>query len=86
MGLYQDRAYFEKIRDETFKKKEDGSSGWSAKAGYFYSLQDAKAYIQMSRDEEGRHFGWPQVIPIVWRKGELTQDDIETFPDFEEHA
>ena len=84
--LYQDKDVFQKARDAPYKK--DAISGeavaWSYKGGSFPNLHAAKLYIQMARDEEGRHWKWPEEIPVIWKNGPLTRADIETFPGFEE--
>ena len=80
-SLYQDYGVFEKVRDEEFK---DGAGGWSFKACQFEDLATAKNYIQMAREEEGVHWEWPKEIPVIWKKGPITQKDIETFPGWEE--
>ena len=33
----------------------------------------------MARDEEGVQFGWPQEIPVWWKTGPFTQNEIEDF-------
>jgi len=86
VGLYQDEHVFKKARDEDFiantKAHEEGW-GWSLKGCWFEDLASAKNYIQMARDEEGVHWGWPKKIPVIWKKGPLTQNDIENFPGFQ---
>ena len=78
VGLYQDRDVFEKVRDEDFIPDVT----WSLKGCWFEDFASAKNYIQMARDEEGVHWDWPKEIPVIWKKGPLTQSDIENFPGF----
>ena len=78
-GLYQDKAVFEEVRDRGL----DIDRGiWSLKGCWFDDLEAAKNYIQMARDEEGVHWDWPQEIPVFWKNGPVTKNDIETFPGF----
>ena len=85
-ALYQDQQVYRRHRDEKFTVPAGASRGWSYKGGWFHDLASAKNYIQMSRDEEGNHFGWPQTIPVYWKKGDLTFDDVVSFPGWEEVA
>ena len=78
VGLYQDEEVFKKARDADFI----AGAGWSSKGCWFEDLASAKSYIQMTRDEEGVHWDWPKQIPVIWKKGPLTQIDIEDFPGF----
>ena len=78
VGLYQDEEVFKKARDADFI----AGAGWSSKGCWFEDLASAKSYIQMTRDEEGVHWDWPKQIPVIWKKGPLTQNDIENFPGF----
>ena len=79
-GLYQDKIVFEEVRDRDL----DIPRGiWSLKGCYFDDLEAAKNFIQMARDEEGVHFDWPQEIPVYWKNGPVSKNDIETFPGFE---
>ncbi len=82
VALYQDEQVFKKAREEYFDPN-DPNCGWSSKACWFDDLASAKNYIQMARDEEGVHWDWPNEIPVIWKKGPLTQSDIENFPGFE---
>ena len=69
-GLYKCYTRFIAARDVDWKK----AVGWgwkvevgaSKKASTFYSLEEAKAWIQGSRDEEGYHWGWPNPMPICF--------------------
>ena len=78
-GLYQDKAVFTEVRDHGL----DIERGiWSLKGCWFDDLEAAKNYIQMARDEEGVHWDWPQEIPVFWKNGPVSKNDIETFPGF----
>jgi hypothetical protein len=67
-GLYQNPWEFRNIRDEFYEDSAEGKT-YSWKAGKFYTLEEAKTYIQFCRDEEGRHHGWPvKAFPIHWNK------------------
>ena len=81
VGLYQDSDVFKSIRDANYKA--DGKN-WSIKGVRFDSLAAAKNYVQMARDEEGEWWGWPKVIPVYWRTGPLTRNNIEEVPGFQE--
>ena len=72
VGLYQDYAVFKSIR------KVDGSN-WELKGVWFPDLAAAQNYIQVARDEEGVHWSWPQEIPVWWKTGPFTQNEIEDF-------
>ena len=74
VALYQDEAVFEQARDAPLPK------GWSWKGCRFEDLASAKSYIQMARDEEGDYWQWPKEIPVIWKKGPLTQNDIAILP------
>ena len=87
VALYQDHEEFVKVRDEHYKAPgsellPEGKKGWSWKACHFEDLAAAKNYIQMAREEEGRHWQWPDIIPVYWKKGPITQMDCENFPGF----
>ena len=75
--LYQDQQVFKRNRDAPLTASPPG---WSRKACYFENLEAAKQYIQMARDEEGIHFDWPQQIPVIWKKGPISNNDIENLP------
>ena len=80
VGLYQDGEVFKKARDEDLLVHEDlwannPDNGWSYKGCWFDDLASAKNYIQMARDEEGVHWDWPKEIPVIWKKGPLTQSE-----------
>ena len=75
VGLYQDEAVFKRDRDVVFS----AGAGWSSKGCWFDDLESAKNYIQMARDEEGVHWGSPEQIPLIWKKGPLTQIQTYTF-------
>ena len=77
VSLYQDRQVFERNRDARFNSTPQQ---WSWKACYFENLEAAKQYIQMSRDEEGIHFDWPGAIPVIWKKGPISHNDISNCP------
>ena len=77
VSLYQDRQVFERNRDARFNSTPQQ---WSWKACYFENLEAAKQYIQMSRDEEGIHFNWPGAIPVIWKKGPISHNDISNCP------
>ena len=62
------------------------NAGWSLKSCWFEDLASAKNYIQMARDEEGVHFGWPKRIPVIWKKGPVSRNDIEWNPGFEDEV
>ena len=38
----------------------------------------------MARKEEGVHWEWPKEIPVIWKKGPMTEKDIATFPGWAE--
>jgi hypothetical protein len=77
--LYQDKQVFKRDRDAGLNL-DANPPRWSQKACYFEDLAAAKNYIQMARDEEGAHFVWPQDIPVIWKKGPISHNDIENFP------
>ena len=79
-GLYQDKDVFEQVRDKDYDAVKNL---WSLKGCWFEDLETAKNYIQMSRDEEGVHWEWPQKITVFWKKGPLTNIDIENCPAFQ---
>ena len=85
VGLYQDEQVFKKARDEDLDRDEEfwANNGWSWKGCWFDDLASAKNYIQMTRDEGGVHWDWPKEIPVIWKKGPLTQSDIENFPGYQ---
>lgn len=58
-GLFRNYEEFIEARDE-----EMPAGGLSKKATRFDSLEEAKAWIQASRDEEGAHWRWPDVMLI----------------------
>ncbi len=58
-GVYKNYAAFIDARDDDMK-----NGGASKKATRFNSLEEAKAWIQGSRDEEGVHWGWPTTMQI----------------------
>jgi hypothetical protein len=58
-GLYKQYEPFIEARDETMKNGE-----LSKKGTRFNSLQEAKTWIQASRDEEGVFWDWPETMPI----------------------
>ena len=60
-GLYKSYTWFTATRDEDMEW-----GGSSKKATRFGSLEEAKAWIQGSRDEEGDHWGWPNPMPIFY--------------------
>jgi len=60
-GLYKSYTWFTATRDAPYKW-----GGASLKATRFGSLEEAKAWIQSSRDEEGDHWGWPNPMPIFY--------------------
>jgi len=76
--IYQDGEVFLAARDEEFLV--DPTKYWSSKGCWFEDLASAKNYVQMAREEEGLHFDWPKQIPVVWKKGQLTKNDVEDFP------
>ena len=88
VGLYQDYEVFTSIRDQNYQKgaRNRGARDWSLKAVWFDNLKAAKNYVQMARDEEGQHFGWPKQIPVIWKKGPLGQSDIDEVPGFAEEG
>jgi len=55
-GLYKNYGNFIAGRDD--------ENGVSKKSTMFYSLEEAKTWIQGSRDEEGVHWRWPNPMPI----------------------
>ena len=73
-SLYQDYYVFKAARDAPLPMN------WSWKGCMFDDLASAKNYIQMTRDEEGVHWEWPKEIPVIWKKGPLTHNDVENFP------
>ena len=58
-GLYKNYKPFIEARDADMP-----NGGPSLKGTCFNSLEEAKAWIQASRDEEGAHWGWPETMPI----------------------
>ena len=48
------------------------------------SLSRSRSLIQMARKEEGVHWEWPKEIPVIWKKGPMTEKDIATFPGWAE--
>ena len=78
VAIFQDYWAMKDVRDRDYIP----DVSWSLKAVRFESLKSAKNYVQMCRDEEGRHFGWPNPIPIVWNVGPITNDDYEENPLF----
>ena len=83
VAMYQDERVFLAKRDEDFKL--DTQKYWSAKAFHFEDLNSAKFYVQMSRDEDGRHWKWPKDIPVIWKTGPFSATDREQFPRAEEY-
>ena len=83
VSLAQEEIVHTTIREETFKthydtkKQEWVVDAWSRKAAWFYTLADAKKYVQMARDEEGVHFQWPKEIPVFWQPGPFTEEEEE---------
>ena len=73
VGLYQDYDVFKSILNEGAVYQADGRN-CGLKGVWFKDLAAAKTYIQMVRDEEGVHFGWPQEIPVHWKTGPLFQN------------
>jgi hypothetical protein len=63
-GLYQNEAEFVKIRDEFYQRNNPET--FSYKACWFHNLTEAKEYIQLCREEEGKHFVWPSKLPVHW--------------------
>ena len=59
-GLWKNYEEFLKARDGDWKRGQ----GMSKKAATFFSLEDAKKWIQASRDEEGAHWNWPNPMPV----------------------
>ena len=90
VALYQDCKVFENARDMEYSLEELGRTnyqqGWSNKGCWFDNLEAAKNFIQMARSEEGVHWNWPRDIPVIWKRGPITQQDIENFAGFEEYA
>ena len=74
VALYQDYWVFKAVRDAPLPVN------WSWKGCWFADLASAKNYIQMARDEEGVCYQWPHEIPVIWKKGPLTKNDITNFP------
>ena len=60
-GLYDHYVRFVAARDARYIP---GVNCASKKATHFYSLDEAKMFIQASRDEEGDHYAWPDTMPI----------------------
>ena len=60
-GLYTNYKSFIEARDSEFQQ-----GGASKKATLFRSLEEAKSWVQGSRDEEGAHWGWPNPMPIYF--------------------
>ena len=54
---------FGKIRDRYYVK---GVNCLSYKASQFRDVEEAKRFVQASRDEEGEHHMWPEVMPIYY--------------------
>jgi hypothetical protein len=79
VALYQDEEQYKKVRDE----KHASEGKWSSKGCWFENVHLAKQYIQMCRDEEGCHWDWPQTVPVYWKKGPVTEDDLTWFPGFQ---
>ena len=78
--LYQDEQVFRQARDENYKTTANGTVlDWSNKACWFNDLESAKNYMQMARDEEGHHWNWPETIPVIWKNGPITRNDIAHF-------
>jgi len=76
VGLYQDYCTFKAKRDKPFREwmpRIHGGTGWSWKAGKFQNLAEATMYVQMNRDEEGVHNGWPRVMPVYWSRGNMKE-------------
>ena len=62
-GLYKDYTDFEAKRDEDYYGTVQGLS---KKATLFNSLEEAKVWLQASRDEEGAWWLWPTPMPIFY--------------------
>ena len=80
VGLYQDYAVFESIHNADYIVKSIHNADYIAKMSLkgvrFTDLEAAKTYIQMARDEEGVHWGWPQEIPVLWKTVVCTVEDV----------
>ena len=85
VALYQDSDHFKK-KANFWTPSTPPDAPWSLKSAWFEDLGQAKNFIQMARDEEGAHFGWPRTIEIVWKNGPITRNDKETFAGFEDHV
>ncbi len=81
--IYQDKEIFEAKREETYDPESTCGPNpkWSRKGAWFHSLNGCKNFVQMSRDEEGIHFRWPRQIPVIWKKGPMTEDCRQTWGD-----
>ena len=70
VSLWQEEAPYKKIRVATHTERT-----YSRKGAYFMSLEYAKKYLQMARDEEGVHWAWPEEVPIFWEPGQFLQEE-----------
>ena len=62
-GLYKNYTAFTTARDFLY---QSGVNYASKKGTKFNSLEEAKTWIQGSRDEEGAYWGWPNPMPIFF--------------------
>ena len=53
---------------------------WKFKSPNGSPKHSMEVWIMNMEDEEGFHWDWPKEIPVIWKKGPLT----ENFPGFEE--
>jgi len=71
--MYRDMSYseFMKYRDMVYEPEKNSEDHWSYswKAYTFRNEEEAKWYIEACRDEEGVHYGWPEVMPIYQEAG-----------------
>ena len=70
--------------DCIFLHRSSVASGVFIAASLSLSLSRSRSLIQMARKEEGVHWEWPKEIPVIWKKGPMTEKDIATFPGWAE--